>query len=627
MNMKYRSLILVLSAIFMVGCQSLETSNQISDEVPFKASLESFQPQTKTSMTQDRQVVWSQGDRLAIFQGATIADEYLVTDASAGKTNATFNIVNGSSDLNGSFSAGTDVSCNVALYPYAEDLSLVASALDEEETTFGISGYLLPSTQDYVAESFANGAFPMVAVTQNMSDHNLRFKNVLGAIKLQLKGDQTVTSISISGKNNEKLSGAATITAYSNNLTPAITMTGADDAAKSVTLDCGAGVTLDEDAATEFIIALPPVVFSQGFTVNVTDSESETYEINANTPNTILRSSILVMPAVTLGQTPGEDEDDNATYVEYLYLDRTSLTMYPSTSITLVANPDPVDVTDPTLTWSSSNPSVAQVDQNGKVTTVADGTATITVMAVGGVSATCSVTVKSAIEVVKINYVVGGVNYGCGIVIGNVVWAPVNCGYEPANGEYKGYPYGKLYQWGRKYGQGYDSNDASYPSGANLVKGPVDPSLDSSDEHAGKFFYNSSHPYNWSANRIDDLWADSNGKTMNDPCPEGWRVPTWGELQSLIANYSAWSTDASEHNGRYFTGEYTYMEGIQKIFLPAAGYRSCDNGDVFGRGGLGYYWSSTSCSICAGYFYFDRGSVFIKDSYRAAGYTVRCVQK
>lgn len=624
--MKYRSLILALSAIFMAGCHSLETSNKITDEVPFIASSESFQPQTKTSMTQDRQVVWSQGDRLAIFQGATIADEYLVTDESAGKTNATFNIVNDNSDINGSFSAGTEVSCNVALYPYAESLSLVASALEDEGTTFGITGYILPSTQDYAAESFANGAFPMVAVTQNMSDHTLRFKNVLGAIKLQLKGDQTVTSIKITGKNNEKLSGAATITAYSNNLIPAITMTGADAAAESVTLDCGAGVTLEEDAATEFIIALPPVVFSQGFTVTVTDSESKTYEINANTPNTILRSSILVMPAVTLGQTPGEDEDDYVTYVEYLFLDRTSLTMYPSTSITLVAAPDPVDVTDPTLTWSSSNPSVAQVDQNGKVTAVADGTARITVMAVGGVSATCLVTVKSATAVANNKYIVGEADYGYGIVIGDVVWAPVNCGYEPANGEYKGYPYGKLYQWGRKYGQGYDSNDASYPSGANLVQGPVAPSWGSSADHADEFFYGAE---NWCTNRINDLWADSNGKTGKDPCPKGWRVPTRDELKSLSANYSSWTKDSSEHNGYYFTGEYTYMEGIAQIFLPAAGARS-RYGGVGDRGGYGHYWSSTLDYSGANRLFFfsgSSGSVHTGYNYQAYGCTVRCVQE
>lgn len=605
MNMKYRSLILALSAIFMAGCHSLETSNKITDEDPFTASSESFQPQTRTSMNSEKQVVWSSGDHLAIFQGSTLANEYRVSESSAGKTNGSFTRVIGSGD---DFYAGTELPCNVAFYPYVADLTLSGAAVEDQGVVYSIAGYTIPASQNYTVKSFANGAFPMVAVTETIGDHNLLFKNVLGAIKLQLKGDQTVTSITITGKNNEKLSGAATITAYSNNLTPAITMTGADDAAKSVTLDCGAGVQLDESTATEFIIALPPVVFSQGFTVTVTDTESQTYEMNTNTPNTILRSSILVMPAVTL---------------KHLYLDRTSLTMYPSTSITLVADQDPVDVTYPILIWSSSNTSVAQVDQNGKVTAVADGTATITVMAVGGVSATCSVKVKSATAVAN-KYKVGDADYGYGIVIGDVVWAPVNCGYEPANGEYKGYPYGKLYQWGRKYGQGYDSNDASYPSGANLVQGPVDPSWGSSADHSDEFFYGSS---NWCNQQIDDLWADSNGKTGEDPCPEGWRVPTYDELSNLRANYSSWTTDASEHNGRYFTGEYTYMEGIAQIFLPAAGYRYYIDGSVSKRGYVGDYWSSTSIQSLLYYLGFDSGGVYMGGGNRANEYTVRCVQE
>ena len=603
--MKYRSLILALSAIFMAGCHSLETSNKITDEDPFTASSESFQPQTRTSMNSEKQVVWSSGDHLAIFQGSTLANEYRVSESSAGKTNGSFTRVIGSGD---DFYAGTELPCNVAFYPYVADLTLSGAAVEDQGVVYSIAGYTIPASQNYTVKSFANGAFPMVAVTETIGDHNLLFKNVLGAIKLQLKGDQTVTSITITGKNNEKLSGAATITAYSNNLTPAITMTGADDAAKSVTLDCGAGVQLDESTATEFIIALPPVVFSQGFTVTVTDTESQTYEMNTNTPNTILRSSILVMPAVTL---------------KHLYLDRTSLTMYPSTSITLVADQDPVDVTYPILIWSSSNTSVAQVDQNGKVTAVADGTATITVMAVGGVSATCSVKVKSATAVAN-KYKVGDADYGYGIVIGDVVWAPVNCGYEPANGEYKGYPYGKLYQWGRKYGQGYDSNDASYPSGANLVQGPVDPSWGSSADHSDEFFYGSS---NWCNQQIDDLWADSNGKTGEDPCPEGWRVPTYDELSNLRANYSSWTTDASEHNGRYFTGEYTYMEGIAQIFLPAAGYRYYIDGSVSKRGYVGDYWSSTSIQSLLYYLGFDSGGVYMGGGNRANEYTVRCVQE
>ena len=50
-----------------------------------------------------------------------------------------------------------------------------------------------------------------------------------------------------------------------------------------------------------------------------------------------------------------------------------------------------------------------------------------------------------------------GVNYGPGITIDGITWAPVNCGYKPKTADSNGYPYGKLYQWGRSNGQGYGS--------------------------------------------------------------------------------------------------------------------------------------------------------------------------
>lgn len=42
-----------------------------------------------------------------------------------------------------------------------------------------------------------------------------------------------------------------------------------------------------------------------------------------------------------------------------------------------------------------------------------------------------------------------GINHGQGIEVGGVIWAPVNCGYKAATADSKGFPYGKLYQWGR----------------------------------------------------------------------------------------------------------------------------------------------------------------------------------
>ena len=74
-------------------------------------------------------------------------------------------------------------------------------------------------------------------------------------------------------------------------------------------------------------------------------------------------------------------------------LDQTSLTLTVGGTASLAATVSPADATDKTVTWSSSNESVATV-KNGTVTAVAVGSATITAKA-GSKSATCSVTVSA----------------------------------------------------------------------------------------------------------------------------------------------------------------------------------------------------------------------------------------
>ena len=142
----------------------------------------------------------------------------------------------------------------------------------------------------------------MTAVSQTNS---ITFRNVCGAMKLQLKGSHKVASVNIEGNNGEKLSGKATVTAYTDGSKPSISM--ASNASIPGTLRCDPAAQLNENTATEFIIALPPTVFTKGFTVTITDYDGKTYKVDTDKKNEIIRSSLLVMPEVTLEDSVQDD--------------------------------------------------------------------------------------------------------------------------------------------------------------------------------------------------------------------------------------------------------------------------------------------------------------------------------
>ena len=307
---------------FLAIC-SCHVEEIISDEIlhepilegkVFKAIIDdSTSAETRSYLDSDGSVLWNQGDQVSVFAATTGNLQYQVSDDSAGKTEATLKQIGGSS-------TSTTITGNVAFYPYASGASIA-----ESEGTFTISGIELPATQTYIAGSFGNGAFPMAAVSP-ANDNNFKFKNLLGGLKLQLKGTATIASISITGNNNEILCGAAEVTA-SNGGTPSIRLTGTDAAAKTVTLNCGAGVTLDPDTATPFVIALPEITMSKGFTVTVKDNAGKRMVIS--TSKAIDRSQLRKMPAV-----------------EFVENEPFTITSTGSTtiSISIVRSPDPVSL-------------------------------------------------------------------------------------------------------------------------------------------------------------------------------------------------------------------------------------------------------------------------------------------
>lgn len=286
-----KSLVLALLAFLAISsCQKPETKDVVSADKVFTATMEAIADDamaidTKTSLDANGNVRWKQGDQVSLFAASTINEHYQVTDASNGKTTATLYQVTGPG-----FVAGGEIPNNVAFYPYTSTAGIAKSG-----GSYVISDIALPATQNYASESFGSGAFPMAAVTTSTSDTHLKFKNVLGGLKLQLKGTATITSISVAGNSDEKLCGAASVT-VSSAAAPSITLT--DATATTVTLDCGDGIQLNSSAATAFIIALPPMTMSSGFAVTVTDTDGGTMEIRTSKSQTITRSNLLKMPAV-----------------------------------------------------------------------------------------------------------------------------------------------------------------------------------------------------------------------------------------------------------------------------------------------------------------------------------------
>ena len=274
------------AAFVLASCQE-ESFEGRPDTDNYYASVETFGSDTRTALQEGSKVVWSEKDRIAIFEGSGSGQAYQVLDAYVGKSSGEF------APVEGLMTGGTAEALDgtVAVYPFDESITVAADA----EGTYTISGIEFPSEQIYAAGSFADEAFPMTAICENGSK-SLSFKNIGGVLKLSLTGDYSVSRITLTGNSGEPLSGSATVTLGPDGI-PSVTMS--DDASTSVSLLCDPAVQLDPEKATDFYISIPPTEFGMGFKVTILDGEGKEHGLATHKTNSVERSSILAMPEST----------------------------------------------------------------------------------------------------------------------------------------------------------------------------------------------------------------------------------------------------------------------------------------------------------------------------------------
>ena len=207
---------------------------------------------------------------------------------------------------------------------------------------------------------------------------------------------------------------------------------------------------------------------------------------------------------------------------------------------TLTATVAPANATNKSVTWTTSNASVATV-ANGVVTAVGVGSATITATTTNGAkTASCAVTVANPIAAASADGTIGA--------------------FTDANGQTRLGIVATL--GGKKYAIGMSNEtDISGLSGASTGK-------------VGSITY-----YNN---------ADARAKFANNQneytAANVWRLPTDAEFSALVALGGTWD-GTTGHEG------YTWTIGDNTLFMPISGYYE---GGVVQNAGWGYYWSSSS---------------------------------
>ena len=198
----------------------------------------------------------------------------------------------------------------------------------------------------------------------------------------------TFTGIKMQFGSRDSSTGTPTVTVSNSAIVKASGDTGGITSNSSPVTPSGTGIVFDNGTGTVYgdVTLQEDLIIGEGESLTLDDGET----LAAGGHNVIVDGGTLDS---TLAAILGDSVIYKVTKVE---LDKTSLTLTDGGTAQLIATVEPADATNQDVTWKSSDTSVATVN-NGVVTAVAPGTATITATAKdgSGKAATCTVTVTA----------------------------------------------------------------------------------------------------------------------------------------------------------------------------------------------------------------------------------------
>lgn len=369
--MKTRTLLWALAALFLASCSQVDVDKvKLKDDHVLTANIENAGP-TKTAVENGgTKVLWGVGEEISVFLGTT-AYKFKSLNTSPAS----------SADFEGtpSLKDVSDSNPILALSPYKSG-SKVAS---------GIIYYNLPATQQAVDNTYDPDAHALVAYSPTV---NLSFYNVTSGIRFTLTRSD-ITEITL--KSNDAMSLAGDLQIKASGSTP--TIQNITSASTIVKLLPPAG---GFKKGVWYYITTIPAKLTKGFTI---DFKAGALEASFTT------SSVVTMKRGGYGSISEIDKNltfaDPTVHVTGVTLDKTSLTMAPGETATLVATVAPENATDKSIKWSSSDDTVATVDQNGKVTAKKAGKTVIVALTNDGYkTATCKVTVAPPVSDLRTQY-------------------------------------------------------------------------------------------------------------------------------------------------------------------------------------------------------------------------------